>query len=131
MLNDPDCPLSYNTYLSMPYCSCRVMLTNLGWHPCTAMHAQVAYLYIESNASVRSKNAKQNFTLLFTMSAALDGQSIINVRSASSLSQVTLCFGDKLSVRRCRRFRGTFARFFPATESSGIEWRFPHSVGFP
>ena len=43
----------------MPSCSCRVMLTNLGGHPSRARHAHRASLFTESNALVRSINARQ------------------------------------------------------------------------
>ena len=59
MLDDPDCSPSYSTHHCMPSCSCRVILTHLGGHPSRARHAHTASLFTESNALVKSINAKQ------------------------------------------------------------------------
>ena len=120
MLNDPDCSPSYSTHPFMPSCSCRVMLTNLGGHPSRARHAHRTSLFTESNALVRSINAKQRSRpCSLHFSCTCRAEKIMSVVPRPGLKPYCVS-GIILSERGCSRFRRTFARIFPATDSREI-----------
>ena len=109
MLNDPDWSPSYSTHPFMPLCSCLVMLTNVGGHPSPARHAHMASLFTESNASLRSVNAKQKSrpcSLHFSCTCMTGREN--HVRSAWSWSETTLCFGDNYFRERLKSIQENF-----------------------
>ena len=114
----PNCSPSYSTPPFMPSCSCRVMFTNLGGHPSRARHAHRASQFTESNALVRSINAKQKSRpcYLHFSCTCRAGAGEMSVVPRPGLKPHCVS-GIILSERGCSRLRRTFARIFPAPES--------------
>ena len=107
MLNDPDWSPSYSTHPFMPSCSCLVMLTDLGGHPSRARHAHRASLFTESKALVRSIAKVTPLFPAFLLHLK-GGEN--HVRSASSWSETTLCFGDNTFRERLQSIQENFRK---------------------
>ena len=106
MLNDLDCSPSYSTHPFMPSCSCRVMLTHLGGHPCRVGYAHRASPLLP--AFLLHLTGREN-----------------HVRSASSWSETALCFGCNTFRERLQPVQENFRKDLTSNSEQGVPTEVP------